>query len=433
MTTTAFLALVRKDLQLFFSDRRSVIVSFAVPIFIGAFIGSLTNDMGNSSRPMRVKVALADLDNSDISKAVIASAQGDSNLTITVTGAEDAREQVRKGAIVAAVIIPKDFGEKAGSAFFRGADVQKPELAVLFDPSRAMEAGMVRGVLAQHVMQSVAQAVFSPRSASNFAQRGLEQIERSDMKPDQKRLLTDMLKSVQRFYSDNASSPVQRPGVALFSMPYTVREEEVTAGQRIPYNGYAHSFAGMGIQFLLFAALNLGIEMLLERQRGMWKRLRSAPISRYGLLSARATSATIISLMTLLVSFGFAMLVFKVRIQGSVVGFALVAIACSTMAATFGLLVAAVGNTPGTARGVSTLVVLVMVMIGGAWVPTFVFPRWMQRLTVVVPVRWAVDGLDATTWRGLPLSSAIAPTLALLAFTALFGLIALSRFRWEEA
>jgi ABC-2 type transport system permease protein len=434
MNATAFLALVRKDLQLFFSDRRSVIVSFAVPIVIGAFIGSLTNDMGgNNNRPMRVKVALADLDDSDVSKAVIASAQGDANLALTLAGADEAREQVRKGAVVAAVVIPKGFGDAAGRAFFRGAGVQKPELAVLFDPSRAMEAGMVRGVLAQHVMQSVAQSVFSPTSASSFAQRGLDEIERSDMKPDQKRLLRDMLNSVQRFYDQNASASGRGRGPGLFSMPYTVREEEVTAGTRIPYNGYAHSFAGMGIQFLLFATLNLGIEMLLERQRGMWKRLRSAPISRYTLLASRATSATIVALMTLLVSFGFAMLVFKVRIHGSIVGFAMVSIACSMMAATFGLLVAALGNTPGTARGVSSLVVLVMVMVGGAWVPTFVFPQWMQRLTVVVPVRWAVDGLDATTWRGLPLSSAVLPTLALLGFTALFGLITVTRFRWEEA
>ena len=431
MSVTAFLAMVRKDLQLFLSDRRSVIVSFAVPIVIGAFIGSITNDMGNNNQPMRVKVAVADLDNSDISKAVVAAARGDSNLVLTVAGADEAREQVRKGSIVAAVIIPKDFGENAGRAFFQGANVQKPELAVLFDPSRAMEAAMVRGILAQHVMQSVAQSVFSPDSASSFARRGLEQIERSNIDPDQKRLLRDMLNGVQRFYDQNRSSSTQRPG--LFSMPYTVHEEEVTAGKRIPYNGYAHSFAGMGIQFLLFATLNLGIEMLLERQRGMWKRLRSAPISRYTLLAARATSATIVALMTLLVSFGFAMLVFKVRIHGSIVGFLLVATACSMMAATFGLLVAALGKTPGTARGVSSLVVLVMVMIGGAWVPTFVFPKWMQQLTVIVPVRWAVDGLDATTWRGLPLSSAIVPTLALLGFSALFALVTVTRFRWEEA
>ena len=71
-------------------------------------------------------------------------------------------------------------------------------------------------------------------------------------------------------------------------------------------------------------------------------------------------------------------------------------------------------------------------VLGGAWVPTFVFPKWLQQVTVIVPVRWAVDGLDATTWRGLGLSSAVAPTLALLGFAAVFTAIALARFRWEE-
>ena len=71
-------------------------------------------------------------------------------------------------------------------------------------------------------------------------------------------------------------------------------------------------------------------------------------------------------------------------------------------------------------------------MLGGAWVPSFVFPEWLQKLSLFVPTRWAVDGLDATTWRGLGLSSAMVPTLALLGFTALFTVISLARFRWQE-
>ena len=102
------------------------------------------------------------------------------------------------------------------------------------------------------------------------------------------------------------------------------------------------------------------------------------------------------------------------------------------MASTFGLLVAALGNTPATARGVTTLAVLMMVMLGGAWVPTFIFPAWLQQFTLVVPVRWAVDGLDAMTWRGLGLDAAIAPTLVLLGFAVLFAVLTLVKFRWEE-
>ena len=36
---TAFLALVRKDLRVFFGDRRAVIMAFVAPILIGSFFG----------------------------------------------------------------------------------------------------------------------------------------------------------------------------------------------------------------------------------------------------------------------------------------------------------------------------------------------------------------------------------------------------------
>ena len=71
-------------------------------------------------------------------------------------------------------------------------------------------------------------------------------------------------------------------------------------------------------------------------------------------------------------------------------------------------------------------------MLGGAWVPTFVFPEWLQSATVVVPTRWAVDGLDAMTWRGLGLEAALAPIAVMLGFSAAFAWIAIKRFAWEE-
>jgi ABC-2 type transport system permease protein len=52
---------------------------------------------------------------------------------------------------------------------------------------------------------------------------------------------------------------------------------------------------------------------------------------------------------------------------------------------------------------------------------------------VVIPARWAVDGFDAMTWRGLGLDAAVMPIVVMLGFAALFGSLALSRFRWEEA
>jgi ABC-2 type transport system permease protein len=430
MALVPLLAMVRKDLRLFLSDRRSVIMSFAVPIAIASFFGAIFPGPSRNAEPARIAVTIVDEDGSAMSSAIVAGARGDANLAVTIATAADARARVRRGATSVAIVIPAGFGDQAGRAFFGGG--AKPQLDVLFDPSHTAEVAMVRGILTEHAMQAVSRAMFGSEAGRRILGETLDRLDASTMPDDQRRRFRDLLTNVRALLEEQnrAGATATAPGLSL---PYTVRTEAVTAGAGVAYNGYAHSFAGMGVQFLLFATANLGIELLLERQRGLWKRLRSAPVSRYALLAGKVASGTVIALMTLLVSFGFAMIVFRVRIAGSVLGFLSVAVACSLMAATFGVLVAALGRTPATARGVTTLAVLLMVMLGGAWVPTFVFPAWLQRLTFVVPARWAVDGLDAMTWRGLGLSAALTPTLVLLAFAALFAAVALARFRWEEA
>jgi ABC-2 type transport system permease protein len=294
-----------------------------------------------------------------------------------------------------------------------------------------MELAMVRGVMTQHVMQAVSREVFGGPQGQQIIDQTLPQVEAADMTPEQKQLLTQLLTSARGLAGTQA--PGRGGGAGGLSIPYDVREQAMTNSEDRPYNGYAHSFGGMAVQFLLFAMANLGVEMLLERRRGLWKRLRSAPVSKLALLGGKTASGTLISLLVLIVCYAFAMAVFGVRIYGSIVGFLLIAIACALMAATFGLLVAALGNSPATARGITTFAVLIMVMLGGAWVPAFVFPVWLQQVTMVVPVRWAVDGLDAMTWRGQGLDAAVAPVLVLIGFAGAFAALAAARFRWEES
>jgi ABC-2 type transport system permease protein len=149
------------------------------------------------------------------------------------------------------------------------------------------------------------------------------------------------------------------------------------------------------------------------------------------LLGSRAASAALTSMFVLLVLFAFARVVLGVRIQGSGAGFVGVCLAFSLMAGTFGLLIAALGKTPEATRGLAIFATLLMVMLGGAWVPTFVFPQWLQKVALIMPARWAMDGLDSTTWRGLGFSAAAGPIAALVGFAIVFGGLAWTRFRWE--
>lgn len=207
-------------------------------------------------------------------------------------------------------------------------------------------------------------------------------------------------------------------------------DEAVTGGE--PWDGASHAIAGMAVQFILMGAIEAAVGMLTERQRGLWRRLRAAPLSRRTLLLSRIFSGAAVALATLAFLYTFGRFTMGVKVLGSPLGFAVVAVSFALMASTLGVMVSTLGRTPQATRGVGMFVVLVAVMLGGAWFPSFLFPEWLQKLTGFVPTRWAVDALDAMTWRGLGLTSVAVPVASLLGAAAVFTAIAMWRFRWEE-
>ncbi len=428
MSMTAYTALVRRDLKLFFRDRRAVLMSFAAPILIGSFFGSLFGGSPGSGDPARIPVAAIDQDGSEISRRLVAGRAGDKALELRQVTLEEANSQIRAGKLTVAAVIPKDFGAQAGRALFGGTD--KPEIAFLYDPSHGAELGMVRGMFTQHVMESVSAVAFGNPKLADDAMKDIGAA--NGMNPGDKESLVRMLSGVQQWNARLSANPQAgggaRPGM---SMPYTVREEAIVAHKDAPYNGYGHSFAGMSVQFILMMGMEAGLVLLLQRQGGIWKRLRAAPISRATIVAARVTSAAIDAVVILFVVFGFARLVFGVRIEGSLPGFILISVAIGLMTGAFGLLVAGLGKTPEATRGLAILATLMMVMLGGAWVPAFLFPAWLQKATFVVPTRWAIEGLDGMTWRGLGFDAAIGPIAALLGFAVLFTGLAVWRFEWD--
>lgn len=378
-----FLALMRKDLRLFFSDRRAVLMSVVAPIAIASFFGYIFGGGAGNTGNSPIAVLVSDQDGSAFSREIVNRLKADASLDVKPATLESSREAVRQGKATAAIMIPKNFSADAARAFLFGGT--KPEIGMLFDPSHALEMRMLQGMMAGAVMETAGKQMLRGPGAP---QGGL-------------------------------------------TLPFRMSPEAVTSGRGIQYNGYAHSFGGMGIQFLLMVGVDIGVAMLLLRQRGVWKRMRAAPLSRGVLLGSRATSSAVTSMGTLIILFAFARVVFGVRIQGSMVGFLGVCAAFSLMTAAFGLLIATLGKTAEATRGLAILATLLMVMLGGAWVPTFIFPKWLRAITVVFPTRWAMDGLDAVTWRGLGFSAVALPIALMLGCALVFGALAVMRFQWE--
>ena len=435
---TAFNALVRKDLLLFVSDRRALLISLVLPILMGTFFGYLFGGSGKSGNS-RIELALVQLDTSQASAQIAAGLSADPGLKVTLMELAAARVEVGKGKQKVAIVIPPGFGDAAGAALF-GAGAT-PNIALLYDPSQPAVLSMVKGMLAQHVMQVISGEMLGGAAGQAFTDNSIAQLEAQEQPNAEAVALKDFFGSMQKYQqrpqsaaAASAAGGAGVPGVpqAGLAMPFSTSEEQVSSSSKAQgYNGYAHSFAGMGVQFILFLGIDIGIGVLLARRSGIFNRLLAAPVSLQTVLLARAASATLISLFLLTSIFLFAVAVFGVRISNPL-GFAGVALAFALLTSSFGLFIAAFGKTPEAARGLAIFATLIMVMLGGAWVPSFMFPAWVQNVAMAVPTKWAIDGFDAMTWRGQGMEAALTSIGVQLAFAALFAVLAIWKFNREQ-
>ena len=98
----ALTALVHKDLILYFSNRRAILITLAAPILIAAFFGAVLG--GPPKKPARVPVAVVELDASPVSKSMVAAMKADTTFALEESSEVVATARVREGKVRAAMV-----------------------------------------------------------------------------------------------------------------------------------------------------------------------------------------------------------------------------------------------------------------------------------------------------------------------------------------
>ena len=80
----------------------------------------------------------------------------------------------------------------------------------------------------------------------------------------------------------------------------------------------------------------------------------------------------------------------------------------------FMMLVASLGKTEQTASGAAWAILMPLSMIGGAMVPTFVMPAWVQSVGFISPIRWAMLAIEGGVWRNFSLAEMAMPCAILI-------------------
>lgn len=197
-------------------------------------------------------------------------------------------------------------------------------------------------------------------------------------------------------------------------------------------NGSEFTVPGMATMFAFFLVGFIGFSFFAEHQWNTWERLRASPATNAEILAGKVVPAMLVCVVQQAALFTVGIVVFGMRIRGSVLGVVLVSLALTVCLVALGVLMAAVMKTQQQLNAMSNLGAMVLAGISGALVPISVLPAWARSVAPVAPQYWAMRGFRSTILDGGGVSSVLLPVGVLLAFGVVAAGLALLRFRFDD-
>ena len=177
------------------------------------------------------------------------------------------------------------------------------------------------------------------------------------------------------------------------------------------------------------ACFGLPTTMVSERERGVWRRYRLAPVATGTLIASTVLARYVLLVLAGLLQVGLAMLVgmplpehpFDLWLAFTFVSFALLGL---------GLVIATLADNVPAVQALGQCIFLPMLIIGGVAVQLASLPPWAQHVSAFFPGRYAVDAMQSAV-TGDGLGAVRFSLLALLLIGAAGCLAGLKMFRWD--
>jgi ABC-2 type transport system permease protein len=211
------------------------------------------------------------------------------------------------------------------------------------------------------------------------------------------------------------------PAIFLLAFRVLYRSESVPVAR--------HMGQLLTVTILGGACLGMPTTMVSERERGVWRRYRLAPVSTRSLVASTVVHRYVILLTAGLLQLALAMAIgmplpkhpLDLCLAFTIVAFAFLGL---------GLVVATMADTVPSVQALGQCIFLPMLIIGGVAVPLESLPDWAQHVAAFFPGRYAVESLQATV-TGAGAGASQFDFLALFLIGMAGFLAGAGMFRWE--
>lgn len=163
-------------------------------------------------------------------------------------------------------------------------------------------------------------------------------------------------------------------------------------GAPTPFDRFGIIMLGI-LPFIVMFVLT-SVAMLRERRAGTLERLMTTPLSRLDLLGGYGSAFGILSVLQAAITCGFAFWALHLKTAGPRWWIVVIALSVALLGVALGLLCSAFAKTEFQAVQFLPAVVIPQLFLCGLFVPRGQLPGWMQGLSDVMPLTYAVQALQ---------------------------------------
>lgn len=445
-----FLAIFWKDSLLMLRDWPGLAILFIMPAVLLIII-TFTQESTITSKKSGMRIGLADDDSSVFGQALINDMVSGDWFNFKILGSEaEAREAVRGGECQIAVIIRDKATERLFSILNNeSTDSSAAEIAFLYDP------GLQR--IFRDAVQMSLTTLIQLTAIKILMQEYTGQVNRSirdhSDELNSRFAGTDLLKGIPAFpYREDIIRKIREEltkinrAVPEISLPMSpsfpeelvkVREEAAFAkGSDFLPGVLQNNIPAFTLFAMFFVVIPLAGSIINEKNHGTFDRMRTLPVSFLQVSAAKVMLFVIVCTM----QFIFLLFIGKyvMPLLGEESNFDIhvnipalaAAVVSSSLAATgFGILTGAFASTHGQAATFGSVMVVILALLGGIFVPVHILPETLRNLSYISPLRWGTDAFLGVFARHSGVEGILTEIALLSGFFILSILLSISKFR----
>jgi ABC-2 type transport system permease protein len=220
---------------------------------------------------------------------------------------------------------------------------------------------------------------------------------------------------------------------SVAELPRAVSLDVSSAGRRVGIpSGFEQTIPGTMVMFTMLVLLTGGaIQLVVEREQGLLRRLASTPISRTELVAGKWIGKLLLGLVQIAFAMIAGSVLFGMAWGAALPMVMLVLLTWAAFNASLGMLLGNLARSPAQMSGIGVVTTMVLAALGGCWWPIEVAPEWAQRFAMVLPTGWAMDAMHRLISFGDPAPAALPHALGLAAATVVLGAATVRTFRYQ--